>query len=225
MARERVVITVAGSDSDDPQLIEGLKILLQAKAEGKISIMDLKGLKEIEICQDGHLVISAHRHPKLLNQLLELVAILAATEHEKDFIIVCAAGMLAVLPSVAAGILYNELEVPNGNAFVIGVGLEYHPGEITDNTTISFDCFTAKQKNDQAARLSLTQAPGCLAICQDKDGVFFGEYGFTRACQLAIAGEIKDTLRNEIIEASKGSSKKPSCRPIAEIINQAEESA
>ena len=46
--------------------------------------------------------------------------------------------------------------------------------------------------HNQAAILSMTEVPGTQVVYKDKNGIFFGEVGFLRACKMAVSGELPE---------------------------------
>ena len=231
--RLRVVITVAGSDTDGPQLVSGLKVVAQAVTSGKIEALDLSqrqiiGLDSVGV---GHYTISVHRNPSTLYSFASMIAEVAKTKPDTDFVLVVAAGWLASLSGCLAGLLYYRFGA--ANVFVIGVGLESEPKQHMPYATaksfsansrvldVFFDLGLVHRRN-LAAILAQTEVPGNLMISTMHGAPFFGEQGFCLACETAVSAEIPEELRAKIANA-KG--KPPKFRTFEQAIAEFEAKA
>lgn len=224
--RKRIVISIAGSDSDGPQMTEGLELLHLARSKNRIGLVDrrafssrstdefgpaIKGFNS-EIYVTGHFTLSAHRNNWLLVEFLELLAHVAKHHTDTDYVLVMGAGMAAILPGLAAAILYQQYGPTN--VFVVAVAFESFPKMAshcdvrynlgTGSTALEFlMVLNQKQRRDLAALLSILEIPDNLMITGDSSGVFFGEYGFSRACKFAIGSEIPDEIREGVTKIKK----------------------
>lgn len=216
--RKRVVITIAGSPNDAKQLGGGWKTLAAALAaieSGKIIDLDpaVRLVLEPKHRGTGHFTISAHRNFAILFEFLTRLANIAQSHLDTDYVLVMAAGWLAVLPGLAAGYLYHGLHAKN--IIVIGVALKCEkPKEPTTDSEVNVVLNSARtpqeivaamndeQRKNVAALLAMTQFPGAdLLISGDEAGQYFGPDGFTRACEFAVNGQIPDDLRQRIADA------------------------
>ena len=220
MTRKRVVISAAGSESDKPQLEKGLRLLYEAKTQGKIAGLrhlincrqkpDEDGTPPLRVPGSGHLTASIHRNPVTVHDFLHGLSQEAEKYPETDYALIMSAGWAAQLPAIADSLLRQVHYATN--VFVIGVALEDlseqkdgvgHHSIVFNPQTSAEDVVAllpTKQQRDLAAILSLTQVPGSCMIVGDGKGVFFGPNGFRRACDFAINGEIPEAIRQKVAE-------------------------
>lgn len=229
--RKRIVLTVAGSDSDGKQMIAGLKFLNTAYANGDIgSIGDLgaefrKLVGTPRSATVGHFTLSAHRNNKLLVSFCGRIARMAKKNLDIDYMLVMGAGMAAILSGLAAAILYQEHGVTN--VFVVAVAFESFPSEESHNMQFNVHQGTnamaiylqlsKKQRRDMAAITSIMDISDNLMITGDATGIFFGSDGFSRACKIAVNGNISDNVREGVCAIKKKPAK---FRPWAKAVEQ-----
>lgn len=216
MKRKRVVLTVAGSDSDGPQMLEGLNFMIDSQdIESFRNIthavpMWIQGLGKLYEAT-GHYTLSAHRNNMTLVDFCGLVARVAEKHSDTDYMLVMGAGMAAILPGLAAAILYQQHGVTN--VFVVAVAFESFPTVETPHGQFTVHGgtgamqillqLTMKQRRDLAALLSILEVPDNLMITSDGVEPFFGEDGFTRACKFAINGDIPEHIRQGVCNVKK----------------------
>lgn len=114
-----------------------------------------------------------------------------------------------------------DKEIPP-DAIIIGAGWANHLTGCCDaflrytlkNTRtnvvgVAFDDLSEKSnpeeryRHNQAAVLSITEVPGTKVIFKDKEGQFFGEDGFLRACKLVAMGELPEIILKPPPEAKE----------------------
>ena len=164
----RRVAVIVGSISDYEQCVEGFDLLHAAAEAGKIEIVSLGDEKT-----SGEVLVSSiHRAPKFTNARFEQCA---ALEEPLD-VLILGAGCANAL--TGGGDSYLRYELQNTHTVVIGVAF-HDPGEA---------------KNTQAAKLGITQVPETQVVSgvKEKMGQFIGPFGFQRACQFAIDGELPE---------------------------------
>ena len=204
--RKKVILTVSGSGSDDPQTEAGENILASALSRGAIENLDFGGrwVEELGELGVGHYGLSCHRCPGTLFEFLDAIADLAKDYLDTDFVLIMGAGWAAALPGIAAGYLHRELKAVN--VFVIGVAFDDIPKEdappppanvftLTEKTSAEdiMGALCPRQLRGLAALLSVDVLPGGGRVtCRDERGVFFAARGFEDACLFAIEWEIPE---------------------------------
>jgi len=205
-----VVLTIAGSPTDHPQMGKGWQVLAQALAGGTIGRMQItyQEFDERDAIEADDFTISAHRNTETLLGALSAIFGWAKLHPDTDVVLVAAAGWAAVLPGLMAAYLYYKLKATN--IFVVGVAMESKSdglpvsdsGPILDGRLGALHIYRAlstKQRRDLAALLSISELPGAQMLLSGDDcGPYFGAKGFERACQFAVTGEIPESLRKEI---------------------------
>lgn len=156
----RKVIFMIGSENDLPQCLKGFEYFA--------SNADLVSVLQVYVA-------SQHRHTRRVEEILED---LACDPTNQDVIIITAAGWAAHLPGCSDAFL--RYTMINDKLVVIGVPLE-------DKKQTSAG---ADNDHNTAAILSISCVPGTQVIYRDKEGIFFGEQGFYRACVYAATGEL-----------------------------------
>jgi len=229
MKRKRVVLTVAGSDGDGPQTKDGLNFMITARDNQDIEPfrdvahaepMWIDGLGKLDEAT-GHYTVSSHRNNMTLVDFCDLVARIAKKHPDTDYMLVMGAGWAAVLPGLAAAILYHQQHGVT-NVFVVAVAFESFPSE-----DFSFEEFTVhestsalhihsklspKQRRDLAALLSISEVPDNLMITGDGTTPFFGSMGWKSACKSAVNDEIPEHIRQGVANIKKKKKKDPKFR-------------
>lgn len=115
----------------------------------------------------GQKTISAHANHRALCEYAE-----GLSRDDSPLVIIAGAGWAAHLPGMLDAILANDLK--NTNVHVIGVGFEDKK----------------EPRHTVAAEHSISEVPRTRVIYADEEGNFVGPYGFVRACEFAIRGEL-----------------------------------
>lgn len=155
------------------------------KTDQKRKVLILLGSQnDLPQCLDGLEYLNNHVHEVQVlgihtiskeKQIRELLQAFNNNSVLIDVIIV-GAGCATTLPATVDEVLSDELK--NTTTCVIGVALE----DIRDST------------NSGAARRSLSHFPhySSRMVYQDRQGIFFGYYGFKKACEYAMEGKLPE---------------------------------